>query len=1096
MQPAEPADQAQRTLVLEALDETLFVEAGAGTGKTTSLVGRIVQLVATGRAGLKQIAAITFTEAAAAELRDRIREELERGAAPGSAFDAAGQQRCAEALRQVDAAAIQTLHGFAQRLLLAAPLEAGLPPRIDIMDGVRSHIAFEERWELAVDTLLGESSPAAQAVLEAFLLGLGKDMLYDVAREFHDHWDRLVDAQFDPPGDPGASDIEEFCAPLEAAVAAIPCCIEPDKLREKLVHGDAYLARLRAAAAESREALVRVLAERESLTERSGRQENWRGVRPTAIRDDLKAAQDAREAILLDLRRRALIPILAVLREWTLAYAGDRRAAGTLEFHDLLVFARDLLRDNPAVRDALGQKYRRILVDEFQDTDPIQLEIVTLLATVPGTPAAEWRTARTEPGKLFFVGDPKQAIFRFRGADVELYEAAREQLGARTVQLTHNFRSVAPVIEWVNGVFEQLIGTDGATGQPRYVALTPNRPARGIGPAVHVIGKAHDTKAVKTVRDDSESPDIAGAILAIRDQGWQVADGPATRPARLQDITVVVPTRTTLESLERSLESAGIPYRVESRSLVYASQEVRDLTNILAAIDDPTNEVVLVAALRAPAFACSDRHLLQWRRAGGHWDYRRTPPAELPADLPVAAAMAALRQLHDERAWYPVNVLVERVIRERRMFELALAHRRARDHWQRLRLILDQSRRFADEGGVSLRGFVRWLLRQAEEDVAVVESVVPQPDDDAIRITTIHAAKGLEYPIVVMAGLNAARASRTNRVLWPADGPPEVRAGPRGRTFQTAGYTALETNEQQMDAYEKLRLLYVGATRAKDHLVVSLHHKLGPASNASELWTACALQQDTWIAWEPPQALAARPIMATVADGGEALAARDAWAAAREELLRAAARPAALAATAIAHEPAAEPAAEPADDAAFWRKGRGSSAIGRAVHAVLQAADLATGEGIEGLARAQAAGEGIPTLWRDVAELARAALRAPAVREAVAGGRYWREVYVAAPIDGIIVEGFIDLLYETPEGFVVVDYKTDSVGSDAEVEAAMARYRLQGGAYALALGALQEQLGRPVARCVFVFVRGSEPREATVASLPEAVAAVRARLRE
>jgi len=1095
-----PTDQPARDRIREELDATLFVEAGAGTGKTTELVERILRLVATGRAQMPHLAAITFTEAAAAELRDRVREELEK-AARDESLPPDERECCRAALDEVDAAAIETLHGFAQRILSAHPLEAGLPPLIEVQDEIRSSIAFEERWSEFVDRLLDDAA-LEEALLRAHILGLETKQLREVAREFHRHWDRLEDAAIEtaplPPLDvsPLLDALAEPCALMGH------CSDHSDWLYHHLEAMERYRKRL--AAADSDLGTLRVMAERTRISHKYGKKENWAGVTPAAIRDALQTASGVRDRLLQDARAAVLPPLLAALRGFILQYAEERRRQGRLEFHDLLVQARDLLRRDASVRRALKAQLSHLLIDEFQDTDPLQIEIAVLLAgSDADSPPPAWQEAAVEEGRLFFVGDPKQSIYRFRRADIALYQAVQRRFADRTVRLTQNFRSLRPVIDWVNAVFAPLLGEGAADGQAPYTELAARwEPPTEAGITVRILGEPA-AENIEPVRA-REAAELARLIQTAKGEGWPVADkdsdgGRVFRPARYADIAILMPTRTALPPVEQALEEAGIPCRVESRSLIYNTQEVRDLLTILRSLDDPTDEVALVAALRSPAFGCGDDELLRFSQAGGRWDYRVEPPASLPADDPVVAAMAALHDLHKRRWWESINGIVEAVIRERRLFELAFAHRRPRERWQRLRFLLDQARAFAEEGGATLRQFIDWAERQAEEGTRVVETVVPEADDDAVRIMTIHASKGLEFPIVALVGLNVERRGRSEgaRVLWGPDGRPEAHIGSKDRSFETPGFADMATVEEAMDEQEKLRLLYVAATRARDHLVVSLHHKVGQTCHAARLHERCQEIPHLWraaaIGQGQPAAPPEKPPL-PFADGPEQ---RRGWLDARERRLKALSRAPVIAATAIARSAAGatdDPNLQkeaPIEELPPWRRGRAGTALGRAVHAVLQSIDLASGAGVEGAARAQAAAEGIPDRSDEVARLVRAALNAPSVREAVSG-RYWREVYVAAPVDGMTVEGFIDLLYETGEGLVIVDYKTDAVPGEEEREAALARYRLQGAAYALAL---QEALGRPVAGCRFVFAQASDDRERELPDLPAAIEAVRAEIR-
>jgi ATP-dependent helicase/nuclease subunit A len=1090
-------DADARERISRDLDSTLFVEAGAGTGKTRELIERLIALVSSGRTELRNVAAITFTEAAAAELRDRVRVKLEESA-QNDAFSEEERARCQAAITQLDAAAIETLHAFAQRLLTDHPLEAGLPPAVEVQDEIRSSIAFEERWRDFVDELL-DKQELEPLLLRAFVMAAKpEDVLTGLraaAREFHEHWDRLERLEIEAPPLPPI-DLSLLIARLDNVIAKMPDCND---------HADGLYVHLQDAVRPARERLAKAQDDLEklqslagrSLTTSKGNQTNWFREKPGDIRDELKDFEKARQFALNGTRAAVLGPLIRELRDFILNYAVERRRAGRLEFHDLLVQARRLLRENEGVRQAVRDRFKHLLVDEFQDTDPLQIEIAALIAAPQIDKDTHWYEAEIDAGRLFFVGDPKQSIYRFRRADIELYQHAQERFEDGLVRLTKNFRSLPSVIAWVNEVFRAMMGTEPEDGQVAYVPLEATREPDASSPVVRVIGGPKQVELASVRR--TEAREIARVIQSSKAEGWRVRVDDIEREARYDDIALLLPTRTPLPNIEQALEDAGIPYRVESRSLVYDTQEVRDLLSILRAIDDPTDQVALLAALRSPAFGCADDELLRYKQAGGPWDYRRDMREGLPADNIVVEAMGSLRALHDRRWWMTISGVVEAVIRERRLFELAFAHRRPRERWQRLRFVLDQSRAFAEAGGRTLRQFIDWADRQAGEGTRVIETVVPEPDDDAVRIMTVHAAKGLEFPIVILAGLNlqAGSSQRKSPVLWDADGRPEVTLGSE---FATGGYDELAKHEGMMDKQEKVRLLYVAATRARDHLVVSLHHEAksrGEPTHAARLCDINVHAKKLWKQVDVSMQLGLLPEPGARHAFDDTPEQHEAWSAARSERIERGKRVPAYAATELAKmatEAADDPNLEkdpPVEEVPPWKRGRAGTALGRAVHAVLQSIDLASGDALEGAAQAQAAAEGIPGRAGEVAKMVSSALQSNAVREAVAGGRFWRELYVGAPVGPDVVEGFIDLLYETPEGLVVVDYKTDNVPGEAAIDEAVTRYRLQGAAYALAL---EQSLGRPVARCVFVFARPSGAIEREIDDLRSAMNDVRSLL--
>ncbi len=1082
-------DDAAREAIRTELMTTLFVEAGAGTGKTAALVGRIVGLVRSG-IPMRNIAAITFTEKAAAELRYRVRAELERHAATDAT--------CATALDDLDGAAISTLHAFAQRLLTEFPIEAGLPPRVEVRDEIASGVAFDARWERFVDQLVDE--PAHQPVVELGLAaGVKFQQLRAVAEAFAANWD-LLD-QVPPPPPIPELEIEQWIAALEAVCATRDQCIAADdKLLARLDEFETYAAKLRGArdTADRLEILRRT---RPSFKAHIGRKGSWR-CDIEELRDRIRRLADERERTLGDVSNAIIRRFAVAIAEFTRADVDARRVAGELEFHDLLVLARLLLRHpehGSAARARLGRRYQRLLIDEFQDTDPIQVDIaVSLGAADPEATDGPWPEVAIEPGHLFFVGDPKQSIYRFRRADIATFLQARDTFVAAPQLLTCNFRTTEPVLDWVNRVFRELIQPHPGS-QPEYHPLEATRAAAPNGSAVTMLGSvAHDDDPDADEMREREATEVVAAVHAAVKEEWAVFQDDRWRAARLGDICILLPARTSLGYLENALDAAGIPYRAETSSLVYGSREVRDILAVLRAVDDPTNELALASALRSALFGCGDDDLFTYHVTyGGRWDVTAPLPDSLPADHPVADAMRYLAELHGQRTWRAPSELFERIVEDRRVLELGASAGRFRDIARRIRFVVDQARSFGQATSGTLREYLAWALRQGAEGARVVETVLPETDDDAVRIMTVHGAKGLEFPIVIASGMTTRAAARRGgvQVLFPSTGGCEIRLA---SGIQTDQFELHKPVDEEMGFHEKLRLLYVACTRARDHLVVSAHRKVRNLGDDQSSWTHAEL---LWHAAEGSTfagSVAPAPRLRAVPDPPAAPPPdRALWEAERERAFTRGRARRFVAATTLARRAderaaATDPglAKEPRDlELPPWNKGRYGTAIGRAVHAVLQTVDLATGAGIDDAAAAQAAAEGVLGQEATIAALARAAVASTTVQTASAHA-HWRETYVAVPVEGLTLEGYVDLVFRDERGLVVVDYKTDAIGDEAELARRLDHYRIQGAAYALAVA---EAVGDPVAACVFVFLDPDGAHEVTIAGDALAAAVVEVR---
>jgi len=1237
----------------------MFVEAGAGSGKTTALVARIVRLICSGRCELGELAAVTFTEAAAAELRVRVREGLTdvaggaEGSEPGPAAEAQSEpederRRARRALDHIDEGAISTIHGFCQRLLAEHPIESGLPPRFEVLDEVQQSLEWRKQWSDGLDAF-GEDAGYRGLFQVASLLSVTR--IEELVRDVAEEWDHCGTEP--PDGLAVVAAVEAIVtraaamvvAALDMALALAVHCQDPtDRLALRL--GDLRAHRDLLARTTRWEDQLAALVAEVRFGGPLGNKASWL-CDVNEVRAALSAAGDARNKAIQDCCDVVLPALVAMADVFARSLAAKRRAGGRLTFHDLLVLARDLLAGQPSVLESVRHRLIYLLVDEFQDTDPLQLEIAELIAfggrrrldaiTVlgqevglaptgsvnangiaggpgdadtaaggagmagdEGTAGNRAETAGgADTGRLFLVGDPQQSIYRFRGADLDAYIAARERYaGGAATTLTSNFRSVPGILEFVNECFSSIVGAG-------FSRLDAVRADAGSGSPVRVLGKPFaDPKLRRYAQREIESEACAQAIeRAVRTERWMVEDQShaselspqVLRPARFSDVAILVPRRTGLDQIEAALDARGIGYRVESASLIFRSQEVRNLLALCRAIDSPGDELALVAALRSPAFACGDDDLRAYRAFGGRWSIETPPPRTSPASptspgSPAehsggggdpAVVVEALGRLASYRARRgelgPIGVL-ELAVRDRRLLQLAVATPRVRESWRRVRFLLEQARAFVDAGGGGLSEFADWVDEQLSEGLRAVESVLPEPDEDVVHVLTVHGAKGLEFPITVLVGFgttDAVTGPIGPRVLRGA-GRVEVRF--RKGSLETSGYERLYSEKRQREREEANRVLYVAATRARDHLVFCAHHlpqsggfpSLGQvlfesALAASEerpslcefadlgepsgegslvqgaLFSLDAVAQDREAPSGSPAsgstATAAGLLAYEAADAGGAGTARLgsaapapveasrqaylSWQQARDELLARIRRPAGVRATEVAGlaglagiELGTSPAEEAESDGELESdgevasgsvsggrrsRGRAGTRIGRAVHATLQsigldaaravaAAPTAESAELRRIACVQARTEHITEHADEVEQLARMALSSPTVRAAFASPTLYRELYVSTRIGGVVLDGFVDLCFDDSAGLVVVDYKTDRVGDVREIEAVAGGYELQAAAYALALGAAA---GKPVSRCVLVFLRPGEPVEHEVVDLPGRIAQVR-----
>lgn len=831
------ADAEARALIRTALDETMVVEAAAGTGKTSELVHRMVAVLAEGRAEVEEIVAVTFTEKAAGELALRLRSGIER--ARRAALDERKRSNLERALAHLEEARIGTIHGFCADLLRERPVEAGVDPAFRVMTEAEADRRYGEAFGRFLNEILERPTEGVRRLLRRRDHGVGaverlRRAGYELMswRHFTARWRR---PQFDR-----RSAIDKIVALLgEFADRSGEAMAQQDPLYRDTAPVRAFMGRLRAIGGVDACQLDEVEAELCALAKQrdfmrprrgSGTRYSRAATRKEMLRahaamgKSLEAFQVAADADLAALLQDELGALLD-------AYQRRKAETGGLDFDDLLMRARDLVRDVDEVRHAFQARYRYIFVDEFQDTDPLQAEILMLLSADDGS-VTSYRDVKPIPGKLFLVGDPKQAIYRFRRADLSIYEEVKRLLvarGARFVELVTSFRAVPMIQRLINRAFSPVMTGDPRVLEARYTPLLPARKDVPGQPAIVAlpVPRPHGKQRLTVAAVEESTPAAVGAFLdwLFHQSGWNV-----TERDRRDQLVPVAPRHVCLlfrrfeshgedvtKSYVEALDARGIPHVLVGGKSFFAREEVSTMLAALRAIERPDDELAVFATLRGSLFAIGDEALLEYRHLHGKLNPRQIPDGlHSPNFAPITAALALLGRLSDDRNARPIESTVTALCDATRAhvgFALRPSGERALAN---VLHIAEIGRAYEASWGGSFRAFVEHL----EEDAArgrSPEAPILEEGGDGVRIMTAHRAKGLEFPVVVLADMTARRgAQATNRFVDSARGLCALRLG------GLAPWDLVENEdlEAARDEAEGVRLVYVAATRARDLLVV------------------------------------------------------------------------------------------------------------------------------------------------------------------------------------------------------------------------------------------------------------------------------------
>jgi len=1135
----------QQAAAIRCRDVSVALSAGAGCGKTFVLTQRFLSHLEPGpqQSSLHGLVAITFTDRAAREMRDRIRDACHARLAdcPPNEVD-----HWSKILRGLDAARISTIHSFCTGLLRSHAVEAGIDPRFTVLEPPLADTMLQETAADVVHRRLIDDD----AGVSAFVLRFGLQKTRDLAARLAKQRFRMDWSQWD------SVTAEELASRWQAT------------WHEKFVPMLVRQFRTSATADTVRELLAAHVPTHEVMAQRCGEiwsrldpQFQWRDViqELTALKDAARVhggggksaweSEDVYVAVqeaLADLRKEvekirdvldvssgdvSLATNLAVhgvrlAREVAQAYAESKHAAGALDFDDLLLLAHELLQTCEDVRRRFAEGIQLLLVDEFQDTDPIQANIVRFLCGEALT-----------RGRLFLVGDFKQSIYRFRRADPTVFQSLRDEIAKEgQLSLTENFRSQPEILSFVNLLFRPEF--------PEYEPLTAHN-AQQLSPlpCIEFLWATRDDQEQLRSGDPSaaesnQDQHVSVEALREREADWiarriseLLSDGirrirpkegansqADLRPVQLGDIAILFRALTNVAVYEAALRNYGLDYYLVGGKAFYAQQEVYDLLNLCRCLDDPSDAVALVGVLRSPLFGLTDDAIHALRPADGDWWGRlqHPPPAALPGPQRERIRFAAhvLSDLRQEKDRRPIAELLGDAVARTGYDAALLAEHLGRRKVANLRKLIDEAATFDRAELFTLKDFVQRLqtsvFEQTDEEFA---TTLPEAGN-VIRLMSIHQAKGLEFPVVIVADLDRRNNKTLSGAYLHEDWGALIRIPDEfGTKRENLGLTMLGIQEKEADEEESKRLFYVATTRAKDHLILSagMEPGLKPSS--------------TWM-----KLLAERFALDTGHPRGDPLLGTMAGAKGRDEIPKIcvpheppratpvagirAHRPLSELAAALANaapEPLPPSAARFVADAAApraWnvsqlerlaaeifpelRGGHGSGedaavaeALGTLIHGVLEHLDFAVPDSWE--RRLAAAIESLPKpMESQQIEVARGILQklrgSDIARRIAAARQVWREFDFVLPwpvgrrnAEPDLITGQVDCCFvAAEETWHLVDFKTGDYSQTASDVDILAPYRLQLGLYALAaeqwwsrpLDTVELVIFRPEVRCI------------------------------
>lgn len=971
MAAKEVIDKEARNKAESSLKQTYLLDAGAGTGKTSVLVSRVLNILLNTSTTLDRIVVITFTEKAAGELKFRIREEIDKRLTdPVIRGDPDAQKTLAKAIADIEKAPISTIHSFCASLLRERPIEAGLTPNFVVADEFADSLLFDEGWEKWLERELSAEDSENEAVTSALTSELSLKDLKEIAKKIFDNRDFLEWIE-KPKED--SSDTKKILWWLKGAVEYI---------------------------------------------------------------EKVKKEKDI------------------------------------VDFQDLLLKTRDLLRKNKEVRGYFIDRYDYILVDEFQDTDPLQAEIVFFLAEEKPL-ADHWKNCKLKPGKLFIVGDPKQSIYGFRRADIEMYNEVKflvEKHG-KIEALKQNFRTVKNITDWVNKKFHKII--EKSEYQPSYIEIIPYRDDESQTENCTVwslpVPLSEGQNNVDAIRK-KEAEVVANFINHVVDN-WDIWDKRNEKWRKLDygDITLLFLRRTGLRFFEQAFKKHRIPFISVGATTFLATIEIADVINCLKAINKPADNIAVVGALRSLFFGFSDEEIFIARQKGLDFDY--TKP--MPEDENVAIfkdTYELLRELLEKRNKTKTSALIMELYEKTMAPAVYLGERGGEQRIANLMKVVEKARIFENAGAFTFGEFVNYLeSQQTAVEGGEEEAAIWEPGDPFVRLMTIHAAKGLEFPMVVIADHTLEGEERDNK-KW------KIIFDRKSKTVelilkvdQKKARSAIEEKEESKKQAEINRLLYVACTRARDYLVLPYsHEKRGEGKFTYSLFAKGEqireIKLDELKKKAPFYAKEAPPKPLKINYCEEEF---EKWKNNKRQKLQSIIRPERFRSVTSLYK--GEQVSFRASAAEEKRK------IGSLVHALLEAIALEplNKDNIGEIVKLLNSDDLIDEALKRVEDLVSKALDTPIMQRALKAQALQREYPIVMEEKGTIISGRVDLVFAEEDGIVIVDYKTDEVSDREEAEQKVRdTYIIQGEFYSKIIQKAAQTLIKEV---YFLFLSPSPP---------------------